>query len=89
MTDSEPLRILLDQGVPADAAELLRAAGCDCLHVSELGMQRSEDEEIISTAIEQERLIVTLDSDFHMVIFLERSTLSLILDCGVDLDMAR
>ena len=42
------VRLLLDQGIPADAALLFRQSGCDCQHVSELGMQKAEDEEILA-----------------------------------------
>jgi hypothetical protein len=36
---SDPvLNLLLDQGIPTDAAPLLRALGYGCNHVAELGM---------------------------------------------------
>ncbi len=39
-------RIVLDQGLPATAAALLRDAGWDAIHVRELAMQESADAEI-------------------------------------------
>lgn len=40
-------RVLLDQGVPARAALILREAGWDAIHLRELGMQRAADTGIV------------------------------------------
>ena len=58
------LRLLLDQMIDADVAADLRAAGHDVRTVGELGMSRADDAEILRTAIEQDRILVTLDDDF-------------------------
>jgi len=42
------IRLLLDQGIPADAALLFREWGCDCQHIPELGMHKAEDKEILA-----------------------------------------
>ena len=70
MSDSQPapLKLLLDQGIPADAAILLRERGYDCLHVSELGMQQAQDESILSYAHGNGFVVITLDADFHSLI---------------------
>jgi hypothetical protein len=34
------MRVILDQGVPRDAAALLRERGYQCTHVGEIGMSR-------------------------------------------------
>jgi predicted nuclease of predicted toxin-antitoxin system len=59
------IRLAFDQGVPLDAATLLRKAGYDCIHVSEAGMHRAEDAQILKWARELDSVIVTLDADFH------------------------
>jgi predicted nuclease of predicted toxin-antitoxin system len=59
---------MLDQGVPRDAAFLLRQAGWTCDHVSELGMSRAEDTEILRVAQERQAVVVTLDADFHAIL---------------------
>ena len=46
-------RLLLDQGLAPLAAALLRQFGFDAVHVSELGMAQSEDQE--NSRIRQER----------------------------------
>ena len=62
------MKLLLDQGLPADAAGLLREAGYECLHVSEIHLQRAADEAILGRAGADGSVIVTLDADFHTLV---------------------
>jgi predicted nuclease of predicted toxin-antitoxin system len=62
------IRVLLDQGVPRDAAALLRELGYDCTHVGEIGMSQASDEEIIAWSLERTATVVTLDADFHAIL---------------------
>ena len=62
------LRLILDQGIPRDAAEFLRQLGYDCTHVGELQMSRASDEEILAWSRKQDAVIVTLDADFHAIL---------------------
>lgn len=64
------MRWLLDQGVPRTAAEILRAAGEDAIHTGEIGMEAAEDAAILERARLEERVVVTLDSDFHYLLAL-------------------
>lgn len=64
------MKLLLDQGIPRSAAQLLREVNIDTLHVSEIGMSSAEDPDIIQKAQEEERIIVTLDADFHTLLAL-------------------
>jgi predicted nuclease of predicted toxin-antitoxin system len=57
--------VLLDQGLPFGAAELLRKRGWDALHVREIGMRDATDREILARAAADGRICVTLDKDFH------------------------
>lgn len=68
------MKLLLDQGIPRSAAKLLRDANFDTLHVSEIGMSAAEDQEIIERAREEERIVVTLDADFHTLLALNDAT---------------
>jgi predicted nuclease of predicted toxin-antitoxin system len=61
-------RILLDQGLPRSAAALLRQAGWDVIHVSEIGMSRADDADILQRARAESRVCVTLDADFHSLL---------------------
>ncbi len=60
--------LLLDQGLPRDAAELLRGSGVTCIHVSEMGMSASSDTEILEWARAHEAIVITLDADFHAIL---------------------
>jgi predicted nuclease of predicted toxin-antitoxin system len=67
------MKLLLDQGLPLSAAALLRDAGIDTIHVGEIGMSEAEDAEIIQRAREQERVVATLDADFHTLLALDEA----------------
>lgn len=58
-------RVLLDQGLSPAAASRLRSDGWDALHVSEVGLDRSEDSDILEFALREGRACITLDHDFH------------------------
>jgi len=60
--------LLLDQGLPRSAAAILRDKGYDVLHVAEIGLRDARDIEIIHYAREQDRIVVTLDADFHALL---------------------
>src|SRR4051794_14221701 len=62
------VRLLLDQGLPRDAASLLRKAEQQCVHVGELGMSMASDLEILTHARDQGSTVVTLDADFHTIL---------------------
>jgi predicted nuclease of predicted toxin-antitoxin system len=61
-------RLLLDQGLARSTAALLRSGGWDVLHVSEIGMSRADDSEILQRARSDSRVCVTLDADFHSLL---------------------
>jgi predicted nuclease of predicted toxin-antitoxin system len=62
------MRLVLDQGVPRDAAALLRSLGHDCIHVGEIGMSKAADEEILAFSLGRNAVVVTLDADFHAIV---------------------
>ena len=62
------MRLVLDQGVPQDAAALLRSLGYGCMHVGEIGMSKAADEEILAFSLERNAVVVTLDADFHTIL---------------------
>ena len=64
------MKLLLDQGLPRSAASLLRAVGIDTVHTGEIGLATTDDESIIQVARQEERIVVTLDADFHALLAL-------------------
>ena len=64
------MKLLLDQGLPIITATLLRNAAWDVVHTAEVSLHRAIDSEIIAIAKQQDRTIVTLDSDFHSLLVL-------------------
>ena len=62
------MRWLLDQGIPRSASARLKESSEDAIHVGDIGMAAASDPEIIDYAIQEDRVIVTLDADFHSLI---------------------
>ena len=62
------MKLLLDQGLPRSAAMLLREGGIDTLHVGEIGLAAATDNEILQRGRQKERVVVTLDADFHALL---------------------
>ena len=60
--------LVLDQGVPRDAAGRLRDLGYECIHVGEVGMSAAGDREILEFALGKNAVVVTLDTDFHAIL---------------------
>ncbi len=68
------MKLLLDQGLPRTAAELLNRAGIDTTHVGEIGYAAAEDDMILQLGRNEGYVIVTLDSDFHASLALTGAT---------------
>lgn len=59
---------LLDQGLPRSAAAILKQSQEDAIHVGDIEMAEALDPEIIRHALNEGRIIVTLDADFHALL---------------------
>lgn len=59
------MRWLLDQGVPRSASAWLKDWSEDAIHVGDIGIAAASDAAIIDHALQEGRIIVTLDADFH------------------------
>ena len=68
MTGSPILHLVLDQGVPRDAARRFRELRYECTHVGEIGMGNAADAEILTWALKKGAVVVTLDADFHTIL---------------------
>ena|ERR1019366_1800183 len=67
------MKLLLDQGTPRSAATILCRAGFDAVHTGEIGLAEAEDSEIIRRASDENRIVITLDADFHAQLALTQS----------------
>ena len=63
--------MLLDQGLPHRTLKQLDIPSWDVQHVSDVGLSRASDREILDAARNDSRIIVTLDADFHTILALD------------------
>ena len=58
------MRLLIDQMIDSDVRGSLRFSGHDVISVSEIGMSTADDSEIMNRAINDNRILITLDEHF-------------------------
>jgi predicted nuclease of predicted toxin-antitoxin system len=68
------VKLLLDQGLPRTAAAELATLGWDVVHAGDIGMSAAADQEILRRALAEQRVVVTLDADFHTILALENAS---------------
>lgn len=74
------MRFIVDQPVSRKIARILRDAGHDAVHVTELGLATAADEGILDHASRDDRIIITQDADFGTLLaFSNRQYPSVIL----------
>ncbi len=67
------MKLLLDQGLPRTASKLLCETGMDSVHVGDIGKFAASDHEILELARLENRVVVTLDADFHLLLALSEA----------------
>ncbi len=66
------MKFLLDMGIARSTATYLRTNGHDALHLRDEHLQRLPDDQIITKARAEERIVITHDLDFSRLIALSQ-----------------
>ncbi len=66
------MRSLVNNALSPALAERLEAAGHDAAHVRDYGLQAASDEEIFDHAQQEQRVVVSADTDFGTLLALRR-----------------
>jgi predicted nuclease of predicted toxin-antitoxin system len=64
------LRFLIDNALSPLVAERLRDAGHDVAHVRDHGLATASDAEVFAHAVEEDRILVSADTDFGTLLAL-------------------
>jgi predicted nuclease of predicted toxin-antitoxin system len=68
------MKFLIDNALSPLLADKLHRAGLDAVHVRNVNLHKSTDEEIFAWAAKEKRTIVSADTDFSTILALRQET---------------
>lgn len=68
------MKFLIDNSLSPLIAEKLRVASHDAVHVRDYGLQKSDDEIIFERAANEDRVVVSTDTDFGTILAIRQAT---------------
>lgn len=66
------MRLLVDESLSHDVARALAGAGHDAVHVGDLELLGAPDEAVMSAAADDDRVLISADTDFGELLALNR-----------------
>lgn len=68
------MKFVIDNALSPSMADGLTKAGYDAIHVRDIGMSKASDNDILSFAFRENRIIVSADTDFGTLLALRKSS---------------
>jgi predicted nuclease of predicted toxin-antitoxin system len=68
------MRFLVDAALSPDLAVVLARSGHDAVHLRDLGLQAASDEEVFGRAQDEDRIVVSADTDFGTLLARRQSS---------------